>query len=196
MFGNADCTSSCVMSEAAPLAGTVQQPRPPDATTARNIETVAAIEAASQASRGSLDRVSARISRFASTTRFILLHVVWFAGWVVTNSLVESPIDPYPFTFLTLLTSLEAIFLSSFVLISQSQLEHVAGRRAELDLQINLLAEAEMTKVLAAVQAIAEHLGVAAVAADPKARELAVDTDVPALMQALEVVAEARTARE
>ena len=104
----------------------------------------------------------------------------WRIGWCRGRS------DPYPYTFLTLLTSLEAIFLTSFVLISQSHLEQLSHRRAALDLQVNLLAEAEMTKILFAVGRICDHLGIDAVRNDPEAQAMEAATDVTALSEALD----------
>jgi uncharacterized membrane protein len=88
----------------------------------------------------------------AGTGWFAGLHVVWFAGWIAWNTwLVASwrPVDPFPFSFLTLVVSLEAIFLTLFVLISQNNLTRQSERRAHLDLQVNLLAEQESTKTVA-----------------------------------------------
>jgi uncharacterized membrane protein len=77
-------------------------------------------------------------------------------GW-----LGNKPFDPFPFSLLTLIVSLEAIFLSTFVLISQNHASTIADKRADLDLQINLLAEHEVTHLLMLVDAIADHLGIA-----------------------------------
>ena len=74
-------------------------------------------------------------------------------------TLIE-PFDPYPFSLLTMIVSLEAIFLSIWILISQNQMTRQADRREHLDLQINLLAEQESTATLRAVHGIAHHLGV------------------------------------
>lgn len=82
---------------------------------------------------------------------WIAFNVGWFGG---------KPFDPFPFSLLTLIVSLEAIFLSTFVLISQNRAGAVADKRAELDLQINLLAEHEITRLLALMDAVANHLGV------------------------------------
>ena len=152
----------------------------------RNIRAIAELDAKSKAARGRLERISGRVSDFASSPSFIGLHVVWFTGWVVANRLLRNPIDPYPFTFLTFLTSLEAIFLTSFVLISQSHLEELSNRRASLDLQVTLLAEAEMTKILSAVGRICDHLGIDAVRDDPEAQAMEADTNVTALAEALD----------
>jgi uncharacterized membrane protein len=82
------------------------------------------------------------------TSVFIAIHIVWFTVWISLNlGRIDGihAFDPYPFTFLTMVVSLEAIFLSIFVLISQNRMAHQADRRAHLDLQINLLAEQENT---------------------------------------------------
>jgi uncharacterized membrane protein len=152
----------------------------------RNVQTVAALEAKSGAQRGALDRFSDRVSGFASSTAFLLIHVVWFAGWITANVAARNPVDPYPFTFLTFLVSLEAIFLTSFVLISQNHLEAQAHRRAALDLQINLLAEREMTSVLRTVSAIAAHLGLSDECDDDELKELIEETDLGAIVKTVE----------
>ena len=75
------------------------------------------------------------------------MHVVWFAGWILANGLPGiKHFDPFPFTFLTLVVSLEAIFLSTFILISQNHETLLSERRNQLDLQINLLREQENTE--------------------------------------------------
>ena len=97
------------------------------------------------------------------------------------------PIDPFPFSFLTLVVSLEAIFLSIFVLISQNNLTRLSERRAHLDLQINLLAEQESTKTVALLERIAEHLGVP-LPAEPSDSELAAPTDIRDVVSTLDSV--------
>jgi uncharacterized membrane protein len=88
------------------------------------------------------------------------LHVLWFGVWVTVNSGMVGgirPFDPFPFPFLTMTVSLEAIFLALFVLASQHRLSRQADKRSHLDLQIDLLAEREMTAVLQLLQDIASH---------------------------------------
>ena len=121
---------------------------------------------------------------------FAGLHVVWFAAWIAWNTgLVPGwrPIDPFPFSFLTLVVSLEAIFLSIFVLISQNNLTRQSERRAHLDLQINLLAEQESTKTVALLERIAAQLHVP-VPTDPSERELAAPTDIRDVVSTLDSV--------
>jgi uncharacterized membrane protein len=181
----ATTTQASVKVSARPRGTTIrgaQSPTPSQVL--RNVQTIADLEAKSSAQRSALDRFSDRVSDFAGSTSFLVIHVLWFAGWISWNSVTSKGVDPYPFTFLTLLTSLEAIFLTSFVLISQNHLEWAGRRRAALDLQINLLAEREMTSVLRTVSAIAEHLGLPE--ADTDLEELAEQTDVEAVARTLE----------
>jgi len=102
------------------------------------------------------DRVADAITRFAGSMSFVYLHVGWFAVWIVLNAgLVGSAVvfDDFPFGLLTMIVSLEAIFLSTFVMISQNREATRAEVRANLDFETNLTAE-----VL--VRAIAKHTGV------------------------------------
>jgi uncharacterized membrane protein len=164
----------------------------PPLSVLRNVQTIADLEAKSDSDRGLLNRLSDRVSRFASSPPFLVLHLLWFAGWITWNRMAGTPLDPYPFTFLTFLVSLEAIFLTSFVLISQNHLEAQAHRRAALDLQINLLAEREMTSVLRAVMAIATHLGVTDACSDEDLQQLIEQTDVNAVASTVEKMTESQ----
>ncbi len=92
-----------------------------------------------------------------------------------------TPIDPFPFPFLTMTVSLEAIFLALFVLASQNRLTRLADKRAHLDLQIDLLAEREMTAVLQILQDIASHLQVKETVTPDQIRDLASKTDLKSL---------------
>ena len=85
--------------------------------------------------------VSDVITRFSGSMLFVGLHVVWFAVWIVANELLTKPFDKFPFGLLTLIVSLEAIFLSTFVLISQNQQSAATDRRAEQDFQTDVYSE-------------------------------------------------------
>ena len=111
------------------------------------------------------ERVADSITGFAGSMRFVYLHGAWFGLWIVVNlgllaaalgGLLQ-PFDPYPFGLLTMIVSLEAIFLSTFVMISQNRQAAVADHRAELDYQVNVRAEAEITKLVALVEALVAH---------------------------------------
>ena len=101
------------------------------------------------------------------------------------NAWSAKPFDPYPFTFLTLVVSLEAILLSSFVLAAQDRMTREADRRAKLDLQIDMLAEQELTAILRSIVAVAEHSGVDLTDAVPQLRELTSDTRIDRLARRL-----------
>jgi uncharacterized membrane protein len=155
---------------------------------AQNVATVAALEAATLAQRTLAERVADVIARGAGTLGFALGHLVWFAAWIMVNvGLVPRlpRFDPFPFSLLTLVVSLEAIFLTIFVLTSQNRLTRQADRRAHLDLQINLLAEQESTRTVALLQRIADHLGVARRGASDDG-ELATPTDIHTVVSTLE----------
>ncbi len=116
-----------------------------------NVQRVAKLEEEQLRARSISERIAAAVTRAAGTATFAIAHLVWFTGWIVVNSTwargIErfDPFDPFPFNLLTMLVSLEAIFLSIWILISQNQMTRQADRRAHLDLQINLLAEQEST---------------------------------------------------
>jgi uncharacterized membrane protein len=152
---------------------------------ARNIQAIMRIEEEAHRRRSLLDRFADVVSRFAGSAWFPVVHVIWFSVWIGMNVSGRTHFDPYPFTFLTFLVSLEAIFLSGFILVSQTHSERLAEQRAHLDLQINLLSEEEMTKVLQALSAIARHLNVPGVVDDPDTQQLATSTDVEEVARAV-----------
>ncbi|MDQ1639433.1 MAG: hypothetical protein QOF62_2772 [Pyrinomonadaceae bacterium] len=132
-----------------------------DELTRRNVEAVLNLEQAANEQRTPSELIAERIARFCGSIKFVWVHVIWFTGWIVFNLLPGiRHIDPFPFTFLTLVVSLEAIFLSTFILISQNHDTQISERRNHLDLQINLLSEQENTKMIQMLQAIAEKVGV------------------------------------
>jgi uncharacterized membrane protein len=129
--------------------------------TAENVERIAEMEKATSKPSSLSGRAADLITRFCGSMPFFWVHVAWFAVWIVGNlSMGAKALDPFPFNFLTLMVSLEAIFLSTFILISENREARVEARRSHLDLQINLLAEQENTKMIQMLVAISKKLGI------------------------------------
>ena len=128
----------------------------------RNIETMLDFRDADEQRRSPQDRIADALTRFSGSMWFAYLHVFWFASWIGVNEgwLGRQAFDPFPFGLLTMIVSLEAIFLSTFVLISQNRAAALADIRSELDLQIDLMSEHEVTQLLRMTQAIGAKLGV------------------------------------
>jgi len=154
--------------------------------TEQNVEAILKLEENAKAQRTRSDLVAEAIAGFCGSMTFVWVHVIWFGLWIVIN-LVPGlrHIDPFPFTFLTLVVSLEAIFLSTFILISQNHETRITERRNHLDLQINLLSEQENTKMIAILRAIADKVG-ADVTDDPHLELLLEQTQPEKLAEQIE----------
>lgn len=128
----------------------------------QNIQTMLHVRGVEDSRKTAQDRLADALTRFSGNMWFVYLHVFWFALWIADNTgwIGSWIFDPYPFGLLTLIVSLEAIFLSTFVLISQNRAAAVADMRSDLDLQIDLLAEYEVTQLLRLVTAIGKKLDV------------------------------------
>lgn len=146
------------------LSSPQDNPPPPSSVselTRRNVQAIVKLEEAARAERSFSDRLADKVARFCGSMIFVWTHVFWFGGWIVVNTVPGLPrFDPFPFTFLTLVVSLEAIFLSTFIMISQNEETRLTERRNHLDLQINLLTEQENTRMLIMLGAIAKKVGV------------------------------------
>ena len=117
---------------------------------------------------------------------FIFLHLIWFAVWLLLNMKAKgtSTFDPFPFSLLTMIVSLESIFLSLFILMSENRSSRVADERNHLDLQINLLAEDENTKMLQMLQAICEYHNLP-IGNDPEIKAMTKRTEVKEVVSEL-----------
>jgi uncharacterized membrane protein len=127
------------------------------------------------------------IAHRAGRLWFISAHAIWFGGWILLNAGLVPGIrafDPYPYQFLTFVVSLEAIFLSLFILMSQNRGNKQADSRSHLDLQINLLAEQESTKMLQMLQKLCEHHNLS-IAHDPELELLTNPTEPETLLKEL-----------
>ncbi len=137
----------------------------------RNIRTIIHLRAKASRERSLQDRIADAITSFSGRMIFAYVHIFWFGLWILINTGWFSirAFDPFPYGLLTMIVSLEAIFLSTFVLISQNRLAEESDRRADLDLHIGLLTEHELTRVLQMLDAIQDKMGVV----DHKNSELA-----------------------
>jgi uncharacterized membrane protein len=118
---------------------------------------------AGEEQRAALDEKVARaITRFAGSMRFVYVHALVYGAWIAANLGWIPAVRPWDpsFVVLAMVASVEAIFLSTFILITQNRMAAAADRRAELDLQVSLLAEAEITKLVELVSMIAERMNV------------------------------------
>lgn len=132
------------------------------------------------------ERIAGAISRFTGSMPFVYLHLVIFGLWIVVN-LGWTPLPKFDPTFviLAMFASVEAIFLSTFVLITQNRMAAQADRRADLDLQISLLSEHEVTRLIELVSAMAEKMGIEA-ALDAELEELKQDVHPVDVMEKIE----------
>ena len=128
----------------------------------RNIRTIIQLRLNTSGARGLQDRIADAMTFFSGRMIFVYVHLVWFSTWVLLNTgrIGLPPFDPFPYGLLTMIVSLEAIFLSTFVLISQNRLSAEAEHRADLALHIGLLTEHELTRVLQMLDAIQDKLGI------------------------------------
>ena len=161
-----------------------------------NVEAIKRWEQSLLHARSRAEQLSDWITATAASGPVLVVHVVWFTGWIAANCGLlpgVAPFDPFPFPFLTMTVSLEAIFLALFVLASQNRLARLSDKRAHLDLQIDLLAEREMTAVLQLLQDIAKHLNIKGTVTPEQLRDLVKKTDIHTLAEKLEDFPDAGT---
>ncbi len=128
----------------------------------RNIRTIIHLRTKAAQARSLQGRLADAITSFSGRMVFAYVHIAWFGVWILLNTgwFGLRAFDPFPYGLLTMIVSLEAIFLSTFVLISQNRLAEETERRADLDLHIGLLTEHELTRVLQMLDAIQDKIGV------------------------------------
>lgn len=165
----------------------------------RNITALLARRRHDDRHRRAQDRAADAITRFTGSMTFVYIHLAIFGLWITTNlGLVPGlgGLEGFDrgFTVLGMTASVEAIFLSTFVLISQNRMQGLADKRADLDLQVSLLAEHEVTELIRMVRAMAERMGVDE-AHDPELDELATDVQPETVLSHIEA-AEQRMHRE
>ncbi|HEX5431981.1 MAG TPA: DUF1003 domain-containing protein [Bryobacteraceae bacterium] len=150
----------------------------------RNIRTVAQLQAGFRRERTWAEKIADRIASFVGSMAFALLHLTWFCIWILWNlDLIPGfhPFDPFPFMLLSLIVSCEAVVLSTFVLIKQNRMGQNADERAHLNLQIDILAEQEITKMLQTLRLICRRLHIREVDSDVLGEALSRETGVESL---------------
>jgi uncharacterized membrane protein len=153
----------------------------------RNIEQLAQSRREFEQQKSREDHIADLMTRFSGSMIFVYVHALWFGVWTTWNLgwFGLPAFDEFPFGLLTMIVSLEAIFLSTFVLVSQNRMGALADKRADLDVQTNLLAEHEITELLVLVHAVVEHLGIQT---DPgeEIEELEEQVDAVSIMHEIE----------
>lgn len=156
----------------------------------RNIAALAKRRRAEEAEAGSDQRVAKVITRFAGSMAFVWIHALVVLGWIAVN-VGWTPLRPFDPSFVILATaaSVEAIFISTFILIAQNRAAEAADRRADLDLQISLLSEHEVTQLIRLVTRIADRLGIEE-ARNPELAELERTVAPEAVLERIEEATE------
>ncbi len=162
---------------------------PASAPVRQNIQTIARLESEQLNQRSTVERIGDVVGAFAGSMLFVVLHVIWFATWFTVNTNRIPGVrafDPYPFIFLSMAVSVEAVLLSTFVLMKQNSMSRRSDRRSELNLQIDLLSEKEITKALQLLIRLSEHVGLERIGEhDEEARQLSEETAVEGLAEEL-----------
>jgi uncharacterized membrane protein len=156
--------------------------------TQQNIDAIVRLEQEFLQRRTLANRLVDRVVDAAGSMKALLVHLALFSAWIAVNvGLIPgiTPFDPFPFILLTMTVSMEGVLVALFVLMKQNRMSRRADERDHLHLQVNLLAEKEITKMLQMQTRICERLGVGQPLADPEVRELSQDTAVDRLAREL-----------
>jgi uncharacterized membrane protein len=150
----------------------------------KNVQAIVDLERQVLDERKQLSRLSTVARRVAGSGAFIAGHTVVFAGWIILNT-TRISVDPHPFDLLNLALTFEAIILTSIVLIAQRELQRISDLRAQIDLQVNILAEQELTAILGLLDRVCSRLGIDTASTDPVVEQLSKETDVTAIATAI-----------
>ena len=156
----------------------------PSKTVTANIHSVTQMETSLEERRTVVDRIADVIGGFSGSMTFVFIHMLWFIAWFTVNTLPLGikHFDPYPFILLAMVVSVEGVLLSTFVLMKQNRMQARIEVRDQLDLQINLLSEKEVTKTLQLLRAICNKLEIKPSAEeDDELSEMASTTSVDTL---------------
>jgi len=166
------------------MADQSTSPSPRKATVESNIRAIAELQQHLYARRSLIDRIADLIGGFSGSMAFVILHVTWFIGWFLWNTGVipnQHRFDPYPFILLAMIVSVEGVLLSTFVLMKQNRMQRQSDTRDHLNLQIDLLAEKEVTKSLQLLRAICRKLEITDTDLEVDLDEMASTTSVDTL---------------
>lgn len=172
-----------------PAEPTVPPPPPESLSTSlrRNIHALEQRREAERARATLQERVALRITNFTGSMSFVYVHLLIYGGWILLNLGIVPHLGHFDpsFTILAMAASVEAIFLSTFVLISQNRMSHAENKRAELDLHVSLLTEHELTKLIELVTDMRRHMNL-----DPtptaEIKEISKDIAPEAVLDAIE----------
>jgi uncharacterized membrane protein len=154
-----------------------------------NIEAIAKLEHDALSRRTPIERVSDVTTKLVGNMGFLLAHLILIFGWSLVNLHVIpglKPFDPFPFGVLALVVSSESVFLTIFVLISQSRMARQSERRSHLDLQVGMLSEQELTTILQMLQKLCQHVGVNVDSSKQAVQSFSKATDVHKLASELQ----------
>jgi uncharacterized membrane protein len=154
-----------------------------------NIDAIAKLENDALNRRTPTERVSDIVTKVVGNVGFLLAQLILISGWSLVNLHlipVVKAFDPFPFGVLALIVSSESVFLTIFVLISQSRMARQSERRSHLDLQVGMLSEQELTTILQMLQKLCQHMGVNVDSSRQEVRSFSKTTDVHKLASELE----------
>jgi uncharacterized membrane protein len=152
----------------------------------RRLKAVHSLQARHNAKRSALQKMTDVLVSYSGTVAFLLFNTILFVAWILWNSAIgEKPFDPFPYDLLTTIVSLEAIILAILVLISQNRQSKIADLRQEIDMQVNLVTEEEITKLLRLVAGLYKALKIN-IDKDPELKEMLRPTDWDSLEEKLE----------
>jgi uncharacterized membrane protein len=170
----------------------MENPMPPRVAsnpTQHNIEAIAKLEHDALGRRTLTERVSDIITKLVGNVGFLLAQLILISGWSLLNLHIIPGLkafDPFPFGVLALVISSESVFLTIFVLISQSRMARQSERRSHLDLQVGMLSEQELTTILQMLQKLCQHMGVNVDSSKQEVQSFSKTTDVHKLASELE----------
>ena len=154
-----------------------------------NIDAIAKLEHDALDRRTLTERVSDVITKLVGNVGFLVAQLLLVSGWCLVNVHVIPGLkafDPFPFGVLALVVSSESVFLTIFVLISQSRMARQSERRSHLDLQVGMLSEQELTTILQMLQKLCQHMGVNVDSSKQEVQSFSKTTDVHKLASELE----------